>query len=168
MSEKHKQGGGECPWKSVGAIVHRGNDTSFVLLIHRAKYPVSWAPPAGHLDEVGPSELEDPKDAVMRELSEEVGLYVSRPDDSQLVLKDLLENRCRRENPQSGARYDSHQWWVYRFTVPENFQPTLQRDEATDWRWANRDEIQRLIRQNALDPAWAEIFTRFDTRIFGE
>jgi ADP-ribose pyrophosphatase YjhB (NUDIX family) len=89
-----------CDHTSVGMLVWRDGN---LLLIERARFPVGFAVPAGHVD--GDQTFEE---AVRRELKEEVGLDAT---DVVLIKEGRKKNPCRRE----GGAW--HYWKIYQVTV---------------------------------------------------
>jgi 8-oxo-dGTP pyrophosphatase MutT (NUDIX family) len=133
-----------CNHTSVGVILKQGEK---ILLIKRRKFPISFACPAGHVDEG-----EDFEQAAIREIDEEVGLTIT---NLQLVLSETLQNPCRRKD----GTY--HDWKVY--SADYHGEVVLATDEATEYCWVSQQELKKLLHGNGedvLDPAWVEIFSK--------
>lgn len=86
----------KCDNKSVGILVRKD---SHLLLIERKNPPYGFAPPAGHVDDLGTF-----RNAAIVELKEEVGLDI---EELQLRIEGRVENPCRRE----GGSW--HYWKIY-------------------------------------------------------
>jgi 8-oxo-dGTP diphosphatase len=131
----------ECSHKSVGVIL-RKNDK--FLLIYRQKFPVCWAGVAGHIEKG-----EMPNRAAIKEVKEEVGLFVW--DLRPLLINKKFNSPCRR-----GSKY--HYWWVYDglFVGEIKIKP----DEVKRARWFSKEEIKKLIEKGKLEPVWEKIFKK--------
>jgi ADP-ribose pyrophosphatase YjhB (NUDIX family) len=99
-----------------------------LLLIERAKFPVGFAIPAGHVDG-NPSYEESAK----RELQEEVGLAA---DVLTLFAEGRRENPCRREDGTW------HYWKIYQVTANGDVERST--DETKRAGWYSKEEIRAL------------------------
>lgn len=119
------------PWQpkhhSVGALILRGNE---FLVIERRVWPYKHGVPAGHVDEG-----ESPIDAVVREVSEELGAHVRNA--SVVAHEDhLLGDRCRK-----GA--DVHKWTLFECEVDTD-EVWNASDEASKLMWLSHTDASRL------------------------
>lgn len=120
----------ECDNTSVGVIV-RDPESRFALL-ERKKFPIGFAPPAGHIDEHG-----SPEQAAVDEVGEEVGITLSLDGLRKVIDSRRVNNRCRREGG------DHHVWTVYEASVDaQDMQPS--EDETKGAKWYTQDEVQSL------------------------
>ncbi len=120
---------------SVGALVERNSNNSIeYFLIDRGTWPYGYAGVAGHVDEG-----ERPENALMREVSEEVGMTVS---GYELIREGMLDwNKC---NKGVGVHY----WYLYRCKVDGPVK--LSKREAKSFGWYDVDEIREL----ELEEVW--------------
>lgn len=114
-----------CDHTSVGMIVRKENK---VLLLERKKYPVGFAPPAGHVDGDESFEI-----AARRELEEEVGLKVKA---IKLIFEGRKDNPCRRTDGTW------HYWKIYE--VETEGEVTRSLDETKQAGWYTKEEIDKL------------------------
>lgn len=128
--------------ESAGVIIRRDGKT---LLFKRARYPLGWTIPAGHI-EVG----NDPEEEARREAAEEVGLEVVnvRPVWPGPV---LIEDSCRR-----GA--DWHRWHVFEAECPTG-EVTLN-EEGKGYAWETDAQIGALGAAGLLIQPVRAIFER--------
>lgn len=125
--------------RSVGAIIK--NKEGKILMIDRATPPLAWACPAGHI-----RKEEGPKQALIREVFEEVGLDVK---DYKLLLQEFVEwNECRR-----GVR--GHDWSLFEVLQWEGEVKTSQR-EVKRFAWLTPKEIAKLD----LEDVWKYWFEK--------
>lgn len=115
-----------CNHTSVGMIIIRENK---LLLIERKKFPIGFAPPAGHVD-MG----ETYQEAASRELVEEVGLEAVSISS---LFKGRLENPCRRVD----GTY--HEWEVY--LIDTQGEVISNTEETKSHRWVTKEELGVLI-----------------------
>lgn len=118
---------------SVGALIKKGNK---LLLIDRKKKPFGWAGPAGHVDE---GEL--PKQALIREIKEEINLKVK---SLKLIYHKNLKFGCRRN-----ATY--HEWFLYEVKVSGNLK--IEKSEAKRYRWYKKEELSKI----KLEAVWKKM-----------
>ena len=122
---------------SVGALIERGGK---YLLIDRAVPPFGFAGVAGHVDQG-----EDEKQAVIREVKEEVGLTVRDP---QLILEEELDgNWCSKG-------ITSHYWYIFRCPVAGDIHRSTGETKSAGW-YAKED-----IKTLTLEPAWEYWFKK--------
>lgn len=93
-----------CDHKSVGVVIE--NDERRILLIQRGRYPIGFAPPAGHIDDHGSS-----VQAAVNETAEEVGLQLT---PAALKITSIRARRVHNPCRRPGGSY--HDWWVYHTT----------------------------------------------------
>lgn len=116
-----------CHGKSAGALVYR--DGSLLMILRKRGTP-GWAPPAGHVDDG-----ENPADAAVRELQEEVGV-------SSAAVR-LAAGFPRTEPDTCSRGTTAHEWWPYlvqAYTGHLRINP----DEALAARWVTPWELDRL------------------------
>ncbi len=99
-----------------------------ILLIERARIPLGFSIPAGHLD--GEESYEE---AARRELEEEVGLHAI---ELHLVIEGRKDVACRR----SGG--DWHYWKIYRVTTIGEIKRSL--EETKKVGWYSQSEMKEL------------------------
>ncbi len=114
-----------CNHTSVGLIVERGGK---MLLIERKIFPLTYAFPAGHVDE---GEAYD--HAAARELQEEVGLKAKK---IELIAEGRVENPCSR----GGGTW--HYWRVYRIEAQGDMKRS--EEETKQAGWYTKEEINNL------------------------
>lgn len=123
---------------SAGAIIV--NDKNEVLLIDRATPPFGLAGIAGHVDEG-----EEPERAVVREVEEEIGLKLRKPE---LLCEEFVDwNWC-------GGGITGHHWHLYTGVVEGK--PTIQQDEVKSANWYPIASISKL----KLEPVWEHWFKK--------
>lgn len=147
-----------CPHGSVDAIILDERGRIFLGL--RATEPIGWAGPAGHLDfeKDGPGFTEaTARNAVVREVEEEVGLRVAHAD---LIWHGFVPTPCRRRD-RDGELYTGHERWVFSCAVEDLSQLSVDPEVFTEWRWVSSDAIPQ-----SLDPAWEMIFQEIGKKIF--
>lgn len=112
-----------CDNTSSALIVRDGGK---ILFIERKKYNPGFALPAGHQDG------DTPKDAAMKELSEEVGFTAT---EVQEVLVKTLKNPCKRD----GGTH--HKWTVFEV---KNWHGSISpsEDEAKQAVWLSLEQIK--------------------------
>ncbi len=117
---------------SVGVIIT--DEQQRLLLIDRATPPFGLAGVAGHVDEG-----EEPLEALVREVGEEVGLGLKVP---KLLLDEFIDwNWC-------GGGIMGHYWYLYSGTVVG--EPTIQPVGVNSVGWYGREELQGL----KFEPVW--------------
>jgi 8-oxo-dGTP diphosphatase len=129
------------PARIVTAIVRDGDR---VLLCHRSAsrrwYPDVWDLPGGHVEEG-----EDPKESLVRELREELGITVSEP--SSLPVQEIR-----------GATFDMQIWLVDSWTgTPVNAAPD-EHDAVAWFRISGLDSL-RLAHEPYLSMLTAVLAT---------
>lgn len=120
---------------SVGAIIKKKRK---ILVLDRLKPPFGWACPAGHINKD-----ESPKEALAREVKEEVGLLVTELD--LIFYSADVPNQCRR-----GAEF--HDWYIFECKVKGSV--SLNAAEAKNFMWCSVDELFNLN----LEPVWGAWF----------
>jgi 8-oxo-dGTP diphosphatase len=124
---------------SVGAIIKRNNE---YLLIDRVKEPLGFAGVAGHIDE-----NETPEQSLIREVKEESGLEVIKPE---LLIEEFVQwNECSH-----GVK--GHYWYLYTCEVSGDIEPSIR--EAKSINWYTKDEITKL----KLEPVWEYWFKKLE------
>jgi 8-oxo-dGTP pyrophosphatase MutT (NUDIX family) len=122
---------------SVGALIERDGK---YLLIERAVPPLGFAGVAGHIDEG-----EDERQAVIREVKEEVGFDVNDP---KLLFEEELDgNWCSK-----GAT--SHYWYLFHCPVSGEMERSERETKSVGW--YSKEEIKKMI----LEPAWEYWFRK--------
>lgn len=120
----------ECDNTSVGVILWTPEEKMALLL--RKKFPIGYAPPAGHIDEHGSSEQ-----AATEEVQEEIGVTLAVGALRKIIDGRRVDNVCRR------PRGDHHVWDVYEATVDEvPMRPS--EDETQGASWYSKVEVQQL------------------------
>jgi len=116
-----------------------------LLLIERARFPLGFAVPAGHVD--GDKSFEE---SAERELREEVGLKMKSLES---IFEGRKENQCRRE----GGNW--HYWKLYR--VETDGELKRSQDETKKANWYSKVEIEKLaqrteqyLRKEILEADW--------------
>lgn len=121
-----------------GVVLHSGR----VLLIQHAKLGW-WLPPGGHL-EIG----EDPVQAVLREVREEVGI-----ECSVIAEEHFAHDHIRvipppftilQETSAEGDGQHEHVDFIYALR-PLSTQVRTRTDEISNWRWVPVDEVGTLF-----------------------
>ena len=103
-------------------------------MLDRVNFPFGWACPAGHVEE-----NEKPEDALLREVEEEVGIYVKK---YKLILHEFIEwNECKM-----GVK--GHDFFVYEIIdckgeIKSNF-------ESKNIKWMGADDMKNF----KLEPVW--------------
>lgn len=117
--------------RSVAAIIRKDEK---ILMLDRINFPFGWACPAGHVEE-----NEDPENAMVREVKEEVGINAKK---YKLLLHEFVEwNECKK-----GVR--GHDFFVYEILdwdgkIKGNF-------ESKGLKWISKNEIENM----QLEPVW--------------
>ncbi len=114
-----------CNHTSVGMVVERDGK---ILLIERNVFPLTFALPAGHVDEG-----ETYEHAAIRELKEEVGLDAQK---LELIAEGRVENPCSR--PEGSWHY-----WKF-FKVEARGDVVGSESETKRVLWCTREEIRNL------------------------
>lgn len=118
--------------RSVAAVIKKDGK---ILMINRVNFPFGWACPAGHIEE-----NEEPEQALIREVKEEVNIEVKK---SKLILHEFIEwNECKR-----GVK--GHDFFVYEVTdwdgdIKGNF-------ESKGMRWVSKEEIEDMKLEEVWD-----------------
>ena len=124
---------------SVGALIERDGK---YLLIERAVPPLGFAGVAGHVDEG-----EDERQAVVREVKEEVGFDVRDP---KLLFEEELDwNWCSK-----GAT--SHYWYFFHCPVSGDLARSMRETKSAGW--YSKEEIKKMT----LEPAWEYWFKKLE------
>jgi ADP-ribose pyrophosphatase YjhB (NUDIX family) len=124
---------------SVGALIEQNGK---YLLIERAVPPIGFAGVAGHVDEG-----EDERQAVVREVKEEVGFDVNDP---KLLFKEELDwNWCSKGAP-------SHYWYLFHCPVSGEMERSTRETKSAGW--YSTEEIKKLT----LEPAWEYWFKKLE------
>ena len=127
---------------SVGAIIKNKNGK--ILMIDRAAFPFGWACPAGHVDE-----NETPKQAIVREIKEEVNLVIRHAaangvhanENNNVNYKLLIHEYVDWNECAKGVK--GHDWYVYEI---KEWSGRMQRSkrETKGVGWFNVEEIKKL------------------------
>lgn len=121
----------ECDNKSVGVII--SNPDGEIALLKRARFPIGYAPPAGHIDTHGSAEQ-----AAIDEVQEEVGLRISLSGLTTTIIQEhTVQNTCRRP----GGNH--HVWDVFATDTFEG-EITPNQDEAKTAGWYDEAALQTL------------------------
>lgn len=114
-----------CDHTSVGMLIYKDDK---ILLIERAKFPVGFAMPAGHVD----SDLTY-EESAKRELKEEVGLETK---ELKLIAEGRKENKCRRDDGSW------HYWKIYKIVTTGDIDRS--KDETKQAGWYTIGQIKEL------------------------
>ncbi|WP_406315327.1 NUDIX hydrolase [Streptosporangium sp. NBC_01639] len=136
-----------CDHTSVGVLI---SSTVGLLVFERATSPVGIAPVAGHIDAHG-----GPEQAAMNEVTEEVGLTVTR---LHLLHEGWRTNRCRR--PTDGTV--GHQWTIFEAQTFGQLHPSAHEVRAP--RWLHPDEVQQYAQRTAAFAAGQVTAAEFEAR----
>jgi len=131
MHKRGKTKYGQIKHYSVGIIIEKDNK---ILMIDRVNFPYGWACPAGHIDED-----ETPKEAVLREAKEEIGLKVKN-------LKFISEEPDLVNECSEGIKY--HHFFGFMGKITGRI--IVAKEEAKDWRWVEKENLKTLN----LEPIW--------------
>jgi 8-oxo-dGTP pyrophosphatase MutT (NUDIX family) len=124
---------------SVGALIEQDGK---YLLIERAVPPLGFAGIAGHVDEG-----EDERQAVVREVKEEVGFEVRDP---KLLFEEELDwNWCSKG-------VTSHYWHLFHCPVSGDLARSMRETKSAGW--YSKEEIKNLT----LEPVWEYWFKKLD------
>jgi len=140
-----------CDHQCVGVLIVNPNDE--VLVIERARPPLFWAPPAGHVDDHG-SELT----AAIEETSEEVGIELS-VDGLERVLsgEHMTDNQCRR------SRDGWHDWSVFTARVGET-EVVASPAEVKRFAWVSSAVLHAMAYETdypmRLEPVWTSMLEK--------
>lgn len=121
----------DCDNKSVGLVIEDGDGS--VALLKRARFPIGFAPPAGHEDDHGSPEL-----TAVEEAYEELGLRLAVGSLIRTIIANRrVDNSCRRPGG------DHHMWTVFMAnTFDGTITPSV--DEAKEAGWYNYATLQKL------------------------
>lgn len=137
-----------CDHKSVGVLIT--NPEQELLLIERARPPLFWAPPAGHIDDHG-SELA----AAVQEVWEEVGIRLAVDSLCCVLHRERMKNNQCRRSPDGW-----HDWTVYAAEVESKGVQTSP-DEVKNHAWVPRAILAAMAYDKAspkkLEPVWTTI-----------
>lgn len=122
---------------TVGAVIEQDGR---YLLIERAEFPPGFAGPAGHVD-LG----EDPLPAMIREVTEEVGLHVT---SSEVLFDEEVPN-----NP-CGYGITTHHWVLYRVQTSGDLH--VDKHEAKSFGWFTPAQLAEL----QLETVWEYWFKK--------
>ena len=124
---------------SAGAIIERDGK---YLLINRAVPPLGFAGVAGHIDEG-----EDGRQAIMREIREEVGLEMN---SAKILFEEELDwNWCSKG-------VGSHYWYIFECGVSGEVKRNRREVKSIDWYL--KDKIKTL----KLEPVWEYWFKKLN------
>ncbi len=124
---------------SVGALIEQEGK---YLLIERAVPPLGFAGVAGHVDEG-----EDERQAVVREVKEEVGFEARDP---KLLFEEELDwNWCSKG-------VTSHYWYFFHCPVSGDLARSMRETKSAGW--YSKEEIKNLT----LEPVWEYWFKKLD------
>jgi len=126
---------------ATGAVIKRSGK---YLLIDRAIPPFGFACPAGHIDEG-----ETPKQALVREVEEEVGLKIEKFE--KISEEELNWNRC-------SLGTDTHYWYLFSCEVSGEVKRS--RGETKSAGWFSVEEIKKLKSEKKLEPVWEYWFEK--------
>jgi 8-oxo-dGTP pyrophosphatase MutT (NUDIX family) len=130
---------GKLMHSSVGALIERDGK---YLLIERAVPPLGFAGVAGHVDEG-----EDERQAVVREVKEEVGFDVRDP---KLLFEEELDgNWCSKG-------VTSHYWYLFHCPVSGDLVRSMRETKSAGW--YSKEEIKKMT----LEPAWEYWFKKLE------
>lgn len=138
---KSKMRNGGLYRRGVGALLFNSDGRVFVA--ERIDAPGAWQLPQGGIDKG-----EKPRQAVLRELAEEIGT-----DKAEIIAKsqewlryDLPED-LRRRVWKGRYRGQEQRWFALRFTGSESDIDLAASDhpEFRDWRWSDIEQIPDLI-----------------------
>ena len=124
---------------ATGALIERDGK---YLLIDRAIPPFGFAGPAGHVDEG-----EDALQALAREVKEEVGLDISKPE--LLFEEELHWNWCSKG-------VTSHHWHLFKCNASGDIKRS--EGETKSVGWYTKEEIKNL----KLEPVWEHWFRKLN------
>lgn len=125
--EENKKWLAELPKKSIAIKVIIKSEQGSVLLV-KPNYKPTWQFPGG-----GVEPFEDPKDAAVRELEEELGLQIRR-DDLQLI-----DSVLRKEHDNLILIYS------YAPNISEDIELRYQEDELEGYKFEKPDKITEQI-----------------------
>lgn len=129
---------------SAGAFIK--NNEGKYLLVDRKKPPFGFAGIAGHIDDG-----EDAYSALVREVKEESGLVVRRA--RFLEDMEISNNKCRHG-------IDKHYWFLFECECAGTV--CKEDDGAHSIGWYSPAEVERLAREDKLEPVWKFWFTRYN------
>lgn len=152
-----------CDHRSVGVLITNQNDE--LLLIERARPPLFWAPPAGHVDAHGSEPM-----AALEEVNEEVGIELAPNGLIRVLGKErMTNNQCRRSTD------GWHEWTVFTALV-ENSQVAASPDEVKRFAWVTRATLGEMAYNEQypmrLEPVWTRMLEKLgwlgrpETRLF--
>lgn len=135
-----------CDHRSVGVLIT--NSRNELLLIERARPPLFWAPPAGHVDDHG-----DVLAAALAEVYEEVGLLLNSEGLSRVIdNKRMINNQCRRSND------GWHDWTVFSSSVDRTQTVFASPAEVKQTLWVSRLALHGMAYNpdtpRQLEPVW--------------
>ena len=140
-----------CDHRSVGVLIVNPNDE--ILVIERARPPLFWAPPAGHVDDHG-----DEIRTAIEETREEVGIELSsRGLERVLSGERMTHNQCRRSTD------GWHDWTV--FTTRVNTTEVLASpEEVKRYAWVSRVALSQMAYDEKnpmkLEPVWKNMLEK--------
>jgi len=111
--------------ESIGIFLSNAEEK--ILLFERIIFPFAYSIPAGHLDKD-----ENPKEAIVREVKEEVGLIIDKSKINLFCKEDVIGDSCRR-----GA--NNHRWHLFicKIERPKNIRMN---DEGQKAVWLSLNE----------------------------
>lgn len=125
--EENKKWLAELPKKSIAIKVIIKSEQGNILLV-KPNYKPTWQFPGG-----GVESFEDPKDAAVRELAEELGLRIRR-DDLQLI-----DSVLRKEHDNLILIYN------YTSSISEDIELRYQEDELEGHKFEKPDKVTEQI-----------------------
>jgi 8-oxo-dGTP pyrophosphatase MutT (NUDIX family) len=140
-----------CDHKSVGVLIVNPNEE--VLVIERARPPLFWAPPAGHIDGHG-----DELAAAIEETSEEVGIGLCIEGLERVANGErMTNNQCRR------SADGWHDWTVFATRV-EDAEVVASPAEVKRFAWVSRAILCEMAydpsASRQLEPVWTNILEK--------
>lgn len=140
-----------CDHRSVGVLIVNPNDE--VLVIERARPPLFWAPPAGHVDDHG-----DELTTAIEETREEVGIELSINGLERVLSGEhMIHNQCRRSTD------GWHDWTVFTARVGEA-DVLASPEEVKRFAWVSRAVLHEMAydveSSMKLEPVWVDMLEK--------
>ncbi|MGB8701801.1 MAG: RNA pyrophosphohydrolase [Thermosynechococcaceae cyanobacterium] len=138
----------------AGAVIV--NNQRLVLVLERAKFSGAWQLPQGGIEGT-----EEPRQTVLREISEETGI-----NESDLELLDFYPEPLVYELPvadrsEKTGRGQVQYWFIFKFNGSDDSINIQKSDEFKAWQWI---PFQQLL-SSAVDfrkPVYQKIADRFE------